>query len=217
MRVACEHGQIYELDPRTTALLCIDYQMDFLDMTGFCAVRGIPVQILRRVLEPAKQVLSAARRAGVRIVHTRECYSPDLSNLNAFRKVRDTVVGARGPLGRFLVRGESGTAIVPELAPRTGEMVVDKPGLNAFYATSLDDVLQQCRVSHLVIMGVTTQVCVASTLRGAVDQGYFPLLVSDCCAAYDELDHEATLRVIYSENHQFGWVTDSTRLLTSLA
>lgn len=216
MRVDCEHGQTYEFNPRTIALLCVDYQMDFLDTAGFCAARGTPVRVLRRVLEPAQRVLSAARHAGVRIIHTRECYSSDLSNLNAFRKARDPVVGQRGPLGRFLVRGESGTAIVPELSPRAGEVVIDKPGFNAFHATDLNRVLTRAGISHLVIMGVTTQVCVASTLRGAVDQGYFPLLLSDCCAAYEELDHAATLRVIYSENHQFGWVSDSTRLLASL-
>src|SRR5262249_52125026 len=133
-----------------------------------------------------------------------------------FRRVRDTIIGAPGPLGRFLVRGERGTEIMPEMAPRSGEPVIDKAGFNGFQTTELDAILRSRGVSHLVMMGITTQCCVSSTLRGAVDHGYFPLVVADCCAAWDEQDHIASLRVIYSENHQFGWVSDSMRLLAAL-
>jgi biuret amidohydrolase len=216
MHIACARGQIYECEPNSSALLSIDFQEDFLGVAGYSAVRELPIERLRRAVDPARRVLLAARQSGIRVIHTRECYDPDLSNLNAFRKVRDTVVGSTGPLGRFLIRGERGTEIIPELRPLADEMVIDKPGLNSFFGTQLDQILKDCGISHLLIMGVTTQVCVASTLRGAVDQGYFPLLLSDCCAAWDEEDHDATLRVIYSENHQFGWVSDSERLVASL-
>lgn len=150
---------------------------------------------------------------GVTVLHRRECYASDGSDLNAFRTIRDSVISTPGPLGRFLLQGGAGTNIVPELAPFDFEPVIDKAGLSAYYGNDLDARLRGKRISHLILMGVTTQVCVASTLRAAVDHGYFPLLVSVCCAAWDELDHEATLRVVFSENHQFGWVTDSVRLI----
>ncbi len=217
MRTACERNQSYEFAPETTALLSIDYQRDFLQSGGLCANRGLPIEKLNRTLEPASNVLAAARSAGMTVIHTRECYAADLSDLNAFRRERDTIIGVDGPLGRFLIRGEAGTAIVDEMAPCSGEPVIDKGGFSAFHGTDLDALLKRSGISHVVIMGVTTQVCVASTLRATVDHGYFPLLLGDCCAAWDELDHEATIRVIYAENHQFGWVSDSRRFLLSLS
>jgi nicotinamidase-related amidase len=216
MRVACERDQAYDFIPGKTALLSIDYQRDFLQVGGLCDKRGLPITKLKRTLEPASKVLETARAAGMTIIHTRECYAADLSDLNAFRRARDTIIGADGPLGRFLIRGEAGTAIVDEMSPRSGESVIDKAGFSAFHGTELDALLKRNGVTHVVIMGVTTQVCVASTLRATVDHGYFPLLLSDCCAAWDALDHEATIRVIYTENHQFGWVSDSRRFLLSL-
>lgn len=216
MHINCEHAQTYGFTPSTAVLLCVDFQLDFLSPQGFCAAQGLPVNDLRRAVMPAGRVLSGARRAGITIVHTRECYAADLSDLNDFRRIRDPVIGARGPLGRFLIRGEAGTQHIPELAPHPTELVVDKAGFNAFYRTRLDQLLRERGISHLLIMGVTTQCCVASTVRGAVDCGYFPLLVEDCCAAWDPKDHEATVRVIFSENHQFGWVSDSARVLEGL-
>lgn len=216
MEVACDHGQSYELQAGATALLCIDYQTDFLSDQGICAARGLPVASLARIVTPSRNVLSAARRKRLTVVHVRECYEPDLSDLNAFRRARDTIIGAPGPLGRFLLRNERGTEIVPEMAPLASEPVLDKPGFNAFYNTPLDDLLRKHGITHLVLMGITTQCCVASTLRGAVDHGYFPLLLADCCAAWDAQDHEASVRVIFSENHQFGWVSDSARLLQAI-
>jgi nicotinamidase-related amidase len=216
MRTNCEQNQFYAFDPAHTALVCIDYQMDFLSDQGLCAERGLPVGALQRVIAPSARVLTCARAAGIRIVHTRECYAPDLSDLNPFRKGRDTIIGAPGPLGRFLIRGEPGTLNIEQMAPLADETVIDKAGFSAFFRTPLESILQRNAVTHLVLMGVTTQCCVSSTLRATVDHGYFPLVLQDCCAAWDPSDHEASLRVIYPENHQFGWVSDSTRFLESL-
>ena len=216
MHIACEQNQSYEFDPIRTALLCIDYQQDFLSKQGLCADRGLPVDALRRTLGPSSRVLAGARSGGLTVIHTRECYAADLSDLNAFRRVRDTIIGAPGPLGRFLVSGEPGTAIVPEMAPAQSEPVIDKPGFSAFFGTRLDTLLRDSGISHLVLVGVTTQVCISSTLRAAVDHGYFPLVLEDCCAAWDPLDHEASIRTIFSENHQFGWVSNSDRFLSGL-
>ena len=216
MEVACERGQLYEFEAGSAGLLCVDYQTDFLSERGMCASRGLPVAALGRVLQPSQAVLAAARRKGLFVAHMRESYSADLSDLNAFRSARDKIIGAPGPLGRFLIRGERGTEIVSAMAPRPSEPVIDKAGFNGFHATVLDELLRSRGVSHLLIMGITTQCCISSTLRGAVDHGYFPLVVADCCAAWDEQDHLASLRVIYSENHQFGWVSDSARVLAAL-
>jgi nicotinamidase-related amidase len=216
MRVKCDQDQLFEFNPASTALLCIDFQMDFLSENGLCAERELPIGVLRRTLEPSRRVLAGARAAGMTVLYTRECYAPDLSDLNAFRRERDTIIGVPGPLGRFLLRGEPGTAIVPEMAPAADETIIDKPGFSAFFRTGLDELLRQSGISHLILVGVTTQVCVSSTIRAAVDHGYFPLLLEDCCAAWDLRDHEASIRVIFSENHQFGWVSDSTRFLNSL-
>jgi nicotinamidase-related amidase len=185
MRVTCDRRQIFEFEAARTALLCIDFQVDFLSGDGFCAQRGLPVATLRRTLPMAQQVLQASRAAGVHVVHLRESYSPDLSDLNPFRRERDAIIGSIGPLGRFLIRGEQGTATVPEMAPSHSEAVIDKAGFSGFYRTPLDDLLQSRGVTHLILMGITTQVCVSSTLRSAVDYGYFPLVLEDCCQAYD--------------------------------
>src|SRR3984957_12425903 len=138
MRVKCDQNQSFEFNPTSTALLCIDYQMDFLSEKGLCAERELPIDVLRRTLAPSRRVLAGARAAGIKVLHTRECYAPDLSDLNAFRRERDTIIGAPGPLGRFLIRGEQGTIIVDEMAPRPSEPVIDKPGFSAFYGTELD-------------------------------------------------------------------------------
>lgn len=215
MEVACDRDQTYSLDVPRTALLCIDYERDFLSVDGMCAARGLPVAALATVISPARRVLEAARRREMTVIHMREAYAPDLSDLNAFRRARDTIVGERGPLGRFLVSGELGTQIVPELAPRPDELAFDKAGFSGFYRTPLHAILQARYITHLVMMGITTQCCVASTLRAAVDHGYFPLLLADCCAAYEKSHHAATIEAIFSENHQFGWVSDSQRFITA--
>jgi nicotinamidase-related amidase len=179
--------------------------------------RGAPaVALSERVIPPAKRVLEAARRARMRIVHFRECYAPDLHDLNPYRRLRDTIVGERGPLGRFLISDADGSRIVDELSPLPGEPVIDKAGFSGFHRTRLDELLRANGITHVVLMGITTQCCVSSTVRGAVDYGYVPLVLEDCCGAYDPADHAASIRVIYSENHNFGWVSDSARFVAAL-
>lgn len=217
MLIPCDRGQTYELTASNSTLLCVDFQSDFLSESGMAAKRGLPIHKLQRILAPAERILCSAREIGMSIIHLRESYAPDLSDLNAYRRVCDSIVGAVGPLGRFLIRGEAGTRIVPQMEPLPHEPVIDKAGFNGFFRTPLDDMLKERGVSRVVIIGLTTQVCISSTLRGAVDCGYFPLLLADCCAAFRDEDHEASISVIFSENHQFGRVSDSVRFLAALA
>ncbi len=217
IHLACERGRSIEFDLSKAALACIDFQGDFVLETGMNASRGLPVARLAAALPPAARVLHAAREAGMFVFHTREAYLPDLSDLNLFRRRYDDVIGAPGPLGRFLVRGERGTEIVEPLRPLAGEPTIDKAGFNAFHQTSLETVLRVRGIETLFLMGLTSQCCVASTFRAAVDIGYCCVLLQDATAAFESEDHEASVRVIYSENHNFGWVSDSTRFKQSLA
>jgi nicotinamidase-related amidase len=215
LNLACEHGRIFALSPARTALVCIDFQRDFISHDGMAAASGDSVEPLLEALSAARAALDVARQLGMFVVHTRECYAPDLSDLNPVRRQSGSIVGTAGPLGRFLVRGEPGTDIVEEMRPLPGEAVIDKAGFSSFHRTQLDPILRDRGIDTLLLTGVTTQCCVASTLRAAVDLGYRCVLLQDACAAYDPADHEATLRVIYSENHTFGWVSDTARLRES--
>lgn len=215
MDVRCERDQLFRFDPTSTALISIDYQRDFISPEGMCAARGMATGELASAVSQASRLLEWGRSIGLTIVHTQEEYREDLSDLNPYRTFRDGIIGAEGPLGRFLIRGEGGTQIYPAVAPREGELIISKAAFNAFHCTELDQYLTGQGISHLILMGVTTQCCVGSTLRSAVDHGYFPLLVEDSCAAFERTDHENSISVIYSENHLFGWVTDSERLLSS--
>lgn len=212
----CEHERHIELDPARTALACIDFQADFVLPEGRAASHGLPVQALQAAVPAAQRALAAARAAGVFVFFTRECYAPDLSDLNQFRRQHDQAIGSPGPLGRFLVRGEAGTEIIPALRPVAREPVIDKAGFSAFHQTTLDTVLRVRGIDTLLLMGFTTQCCVASTHRAAVDLGYACVLLQDACAAFDPADHAASVRVIYAENHNFGWVSDSRRLAAAL-
>lgn len=214
--LSCERGRSIELDPARTALACIDFQVDFVLPEGRAGALGLRTTELLGALPAAGRSLSAGREAGFFIVHTRECYAPDLSDLNPFRHKHDKAIGSPGPLGRFLVRGEAGTEIVPALRPAAREPVIDKAGFSAFHQTALDAMLRARGIETLLLMGFTTQCCVASTLRAAVDLGYACVLLQDACAAYDREDHEATLRVVYGEGDNFGWVSDSLRLVDSV-
>jgi len=214
--LSCERGRSIDLDPARTALACIDFQVDFVLPEGRAARAGTDVGPLAAALLAAQRALAAARDAGLFVFFTRECYAPDLSDLNQFRRRYDTAIGSPGPLGRFLIKGEAGTEIIPALRPVVREPVIDKAGFSAFHQTRLDTVLRVRGIDTLLLAGLTTQCCVASTLRSAVDHGYACVLLQDACAAYDPADHEATLRVIYSENHNFGWVSDSLRLAEAL-
>lgn len=212
MLLDCERGRSIALDAGKTALACIDFQKDFMAADGMAATRGAAVERLNAALPGAQRALMAARRAGIFVFHTREIYAADLSDLNLYRTRYDSAVGAPGPLGRFLIRGERGSELLESMQPLPEEPVIDKAGFSAFHQTTLDAILRARGIETLLLTGVTTQCCVASTLRSAVDLGYGCVLLSDACAAYDPADHEATLRVMYSESDTLGWVSDSRRL-----
>lgn len=194
-------------------------QRDFLDPLGYVAQSGVDVSILRRTIEPVRRLLAAARAAKIPVFHTREGHRPDLSDLTAFKRQRaagsGAAIGSVGPLGRLLVRGERGHAIIEEVAPLPGEPVVDKPGFGAFYSTDLELMLRTAGISALTIAGVTTDVCVHSTLREAVDRGFECTTVSDACAAGDPAVHDAMIRCIAGEGGILGRVLDTHAVVTA--
>lgn len=200
-----------------TALIVIDMQRDFLDPDGYAAAAGLDVTALRGVIPGIRRLLSGARQAGMFVVHTREGHRADLSDCPPAKLERSRAAGAeigtRGPLGRLLVRGEAGHDIVPELQPQAGEPVVDKPGYGAFTNTDLDGILRNRRIERLIVCGVTTEVCVHSTLREAIDRGYRCVLVGDACASADEQLHAAALRMVAVEGGIFGQVLDTAAAL----
>jgi nicotinamidase-related amidase len=210
----------YEFDARTTALVMIDFQRDFVDPGGFGEALGNDVSLLRRAVPPAERVLKAARQRGLLIVHTREGHRADLTDLPPSKKARGRLtagIGDPGPMGRILVRGEDGHDIVKELYPEPGEPVVDKPGKGAFFATDLDGILKHRGIRHLVVCGVTTEVCVHTTVREANDRGYDCLVLEDCVASYFPEFQVAALAMIKAQGGIFGWVSDSQRFLEALA
>jgi biuret amidohydrolase len=208
------------IDPARTALVLIDMQRDFLQPGGFGESLGNNVGLLARTIAPCIALLSAARREGMTVVHTREGHRPDLSDVPPAKLERGPPgrrIGDLGPMGRILIRGEPGHDIIPELYPRYGEPVIDKPGKGAFYATDLQTVLHNRSINVLIVCGVTTEVCVHTTVREANDRGYRCIVPSDCCGSYFPEFHEAALRMIKAQGGIFGWVSDSTRILTALA
>jgi nicotinamidase-related amidase len=210
----------FEFDPKTTALLMIDFQRDFVEPGGFGAALGNDVSRLRRAVPPAARVLAAARARGLFVVHTREGHRPDLSDCPPSKKARGRLragIGDPGPMGRILVRGEPGHDTVKELAPAPGEPVIDKPGKGAFYATDLDAILRHRRIRQLVVCGVTTEVCVSTTVREANDRGYDCLVLEDCVASYFPRFHRAALDMVTAQGGIFGWVADSQRFRAALA
>lgn len=207
-----------ELDE--TAVVIIDMQRDFLEKGGFGETLGNDVSLLAAAIEPCQALLEGARRRGMLVIHTREGHRPDLSDAPKAKIERGAPskrIGAPGPMGRILVRGEPGHDIVKALYPREGEPVVDKPGKGAFYATDLHSILQNRGVQNLVVCGVTTEVCVHTTVREANDRGYRCLVPGDCCGSYFPEFHEVGLRMIKAQGGIFGWVTDSKRILAALA
>jgi nicotinamidase-related amidase len=209
----------FGLDPDRTALVVIDMQRDFLEPGGFGELLGNDVSLLARVVEPLEAVLDAARAAGMLVVHTREGHRPDLSDCPPAKLARGrltTGIGSAGPNGRVLVRGERGHDIVDELAPLPGEVVLDKPGKGAFYATDLELMLRNAGVTSLVVTGVTTEVCVHTTVREANDRGFECLVLSDCVGSYFPEFHEMGLRMIAAQGGIFGWVAPSSELLEAL-
>jgi nicotinamidase-related amidase len=188
----------------------IDMQRDFLDPAGYFARTGMDVAPLRAIIPAAARLLAAARASGVMVVHTREGHRPDLSDLTEFKQRRASgagaPIGSMGPLGRMLIRGEAGHAIIDDLAPLKHEPVIDKPGFGAFYATDLDLILRTAGVTALTLAGVTSDICVHSTLREAVDRGYDCETVGDACAAGDPAIHQAMLTLIAGEGGILGRV-----------
>jgi nicotinamidase-related amidase len=209
----------YQLQPERCALVIIDMQRDFLEPGGFGEMLGNDVSQLRRAIEPNARLLAAWRAAGLLAIHTREGHRPDLADLPPAKKVRGggtTTIGDPGPMGRILIRGEAGHDIIPELYPAPGEPVIDKPGKGAFHATDLHAILQNRGITQLIVTGVTTEVCVNTTVREANDRGYDCLVVADCCASYFPEFHEVGLRMIRAQGGIFGWVAEADDVIAAL-
>jgi nicotinamidase-related amidase len=209
----------YTFDPATTALLVIDMQRDFLEPGGFGETLGNDVSQLRQAIAPTAALLAAARAAGLYVIHTREGHRPDLSDCPPAKLNRGAPsmrIGDPGPKGRILIQGEYGHDIVDELSPVEGEPVVDKPGKGAFYATELTDLLTAKGVTSLIVTGVTTEVCVHTTVREANDRGYECLVLSDCVGSYFPEFQRVGLEMIAAQGGIFGWVAASPDFIFAL-
>ena len=209
----------FELHPNKCALLIIDMQRDFLEPGGFGEMLGNDVSQLRRTIKPNQSLLAAWRNLGLTVIHTREGHRPDLADLPPAKKVRGKgvkTIGDVGPMGRILVRGEAGHDIISELYPLPGEPVIDKPGKGAFFATDLHAILQNMGIQQLIVTGVTTEVCVNTTVREANDRGFDCLVPEDCVGSYFPEFQEAGLRMIKAQGGIFGWVTSSAQILAVL-
>jgi biuret amidohydrolase len=209
----------FDLVPSQCALVIIDMQRDFLEPGGFGEMLGNDVAQLRRTIEPNRTLLKAWRDAGLLTIHTREGHRPDLADLPPAKKARGRskmTIGDVGPMGRILVRGEPGHDIIAELAPAPGEPVIDKPGKGAFFATDLHAILQNRGIKQLVVTGVTTEVCVHTTVREANDRGYECLVLEDCAGSYFPDFHATALAMIKAQGGIFGWVASSRDLINAL-
>ncbi len=209
----------FAFDPARTAVILIDMQRDFLEAGGFGESLGNDVSLLRRAIGPCQNVLKAARQAGLLIIHTREGHRPDLSDAPLAKIHRGNPslrIGDKGPMGRVLIRGEAGHDLIPEVQPLPDEPVIDKPGKGAFYATDLGPMLAHRGIETLIVGGVTTEVCVHTTVREANDRGYRCLVVGDACASYFPEFHAMGLRMIAAQGGIFGWVGQSDDFATAL-
>lgn len=209
----------FRFDPACTALIVIDMQRDFIEPNGFGASLGNDVSCVQAIIPTVARLIGACRAHGVPVIHTRECHRPDLSDLPKAKRDRGTPslrIGDMGPMGRILVAGEPGADIIPQLAPAVGEVVIDKPGKGAFYATPLSDHLKDMGTATLILAGVTTEVCVQTTMREANDRGYECLLIEDATESYFPAFKAATLNMVRAQGALLGWTATCEHLEAAL-
>ncbi len=223
-RVTCSQPYAWPLSgawqPGNTALMVIDMQRDFLDSEGYFASMGYSTAAANAIVPPLCHLIEVLRSLRFQIIYTREGHRPDMSDLSAMKRRRSAnmgaAIGSPGPLGQFLVRGEKGWDLIPEMAPEEDDILIDKPGNGSFHGTDLDQILRARGIRHLILTGVTTDVCVHSTLREANDRGYECLLLEDCCAASDAKLHQAAIDMTLNEGGIFGAVAGSQEFLHAL-